>query len=422
MKYKRSPSSSHSNHVHSLSHVAWYHRYNRPNLFCRLPSLRPTPLSSPIHFCFSLSYYLFLAALDLYTMQKEASRSNMQPTQQIVPNVDTLISAYSSLDEEQQEIDKMKGRMIIPSVESLYADPSIFSDFPLPVGFLVQPFASERESLLKVERRPIRCEKCGAVASFLSEIDEEGKWVCCFCNERSSIPYGGESAVKTSSTDMRSLYQELDPKWTSVEYVSVPDDRSALYSPVTENRAILFLIDKSLSPNQFQQIRDALSVFLFDPALSNYYMGLVIFGEVIEIYEMEGSIGAADVFSGTQLPSPSVSPFPLSHVGRVISPPARARGQRSSRGRRLFQLPFSRARTREPPPLPPRHLRRRLSPTARSSVLPLASGGHQLRPTSSLHARLRCRHRRALFLLLLPRAAARPLAPLRHAGRIRDDF
>ena len=83
-------------------------------------------------------------------MQKEVSRSNMQPAQQIVPNVDTLISAYSSLDEEQQEIDQMKGRMIIPSVESLYADPSIFSDFPLPVGFLIQPFVSERESLVRV--------------------------------------------------------------------------------------------------------------------------------------------------------------------------------------------------------------------------------------------------------------------------------
>ena len=121
-------------------------------------------------------------------MQKEVSRSNMQPAQQIVPNVDTLISAYSSLDEEQQEIDQMKGRMIIPSVESLYADPSIFSDFPLPVGFLIQPFVSERESLVRVERKPIRCGKCGAIASFLSEIDEEGKWVCCFCKERSSIP------------------------------------------------------------------------------------------------------------------------------------------------------------------------------------------------------------------------------------------
>ena len=218
----------------------------------------------------------------------------------------------------------MKGRMIIPSVESLYADPSFFSDFPLPVGFLVQPFASEKESLVKVERKPIRCEKCGAVASFLSEIDEEGKWVCCFCDKRSSIPYGGENAVKTSSTDVRSLYQELDPKWTSVEYVSIPDDRSVLYSPVTENRAILFLVDKSLSPNQFQQIRDALSVFLFDPSLSNYYMGLIVFGEVIEIYEMEGSIGAADVFSGTQLPSPSVSPPPPSHLGRVLSPRPRA--------------------------------------------------------------------------------------------------
>lgn len=248
-------------------------------------------------------------------MQKEVSRSNMQPAQQIVPNVDTLISAYSSLDEEQQEIDQMKGRMIIPSVESLYADPSIFSDFPLPVGFLIQPFVSERESLVRVERKPIRCGKCGAIASFLSEIDEEGKWVCCFCKERSSIPYGGENAARTSSTDIRSLYPELDPKWSNVEYVSVPDDRSALYSPVTENRAILFLIDKSLSPNQFRQIREALSVFLFDPSLSNYYMGLIIFGEVIEIYEMEGSIGAADVFSGTQLPSPSVLSLSASHLG-----------------------------------------------------------------------------------------------------------
>ena len=77
----------------------------------------------------------------------------------------------------------MKGRMIIPSVESLYADPSIFSDFPLPVGFLIQPFVSERESLVRVERKPIRCGKCGAVASFLSEIYFEGKRVFCVFKE-----------------------------------------------------------------------------------------------------------------------------------------------------------------------------------------------------------------------------------------------
>lgn len=290
-----------------------------------LPQFLPFPFSLNHHsFLFCLSYYLYLAVFGIYMMQEEANRPSTQPAQHTVPNVDTLINAYSSLDEEQQEIDKWKGRMILPSVKSLYANPSIFSDFPLPVGFLIQPFASEKESLLKVEQKPIRCEKCGAVASYLSEIDEDGNWVCCFCKERSSIPYGGESAVKTSSAEVKSIYKELDSKWSSVEYVSVPEDRSALYSPVTENRAILFLIDKSLSPHQFRQIRDALSVFLFDPALSNYYMGLIVFGEVIEIYEMEGSIGAADVFSGTQLPSPSVPPLPPSHIGRVVSPPARA--------------------------------------------------------------------------------------------------
>ena len=69
------------------------------------------------------------------------------------------------------------------------------------------------------------------------------------------------------------------------------------------------MIDKSLTTKQFLHIQNSLSVVFSSPSLSHYYIGLIVFGEVIEIYELGGQIGEADVYPGSHLPSAAVRLF-----------------------------------------------------------------------------------------------------------------
>ena len=93
-------------------------------------------------------------------MKEESVWSNGKAPHRTVYNVDSLLNAFSSLDEEQQEIGEKKNRMIVPSVECLLSDSTIFNDFPLPVGFIFQPFVVLPRGCLRKEQHPIRCDRC----------------------------------------------------------------------------------------------------------------------------------------------------------------------------------------------------------------------------------------------------------------------
>ena len=236
-------------------------------------------------------------------MQEETVRSNGIAPHRTVYNVDTLLNAFSSLDEEQQEIGEKKNWMIVPSVECLLSDSTIFNDFPLPIGFIFQPFVALPRGCLRKEQSPIRCDCCEAISSNLSKVESNGNWKCAFCETINASP---EYVDKNKSVDLKSVYPEWNSETTTVEYQTMASDVNALYSPVSETRALLFLIDKSLSASHFVHLRESLDFFLNDTSFSDLYVGLIVFGDVIEIYELEGRVGEADVYSGSHLPSASV--------------------------------------------------------------------------------------------------------------------
>ena len=238
-------------------------------------------------------------------MEPEEIPVREKSSQRTVYNLDQLIQSYSSLDEEQAEIDKKMKRMVVPSVDMLYREPSVFNSFPLPIGFIFQPFVLESRDCLQVNHSPVRCARCKAIASNLSEVESNGNWKCAFCTTVSSSSYNNHYINKNKNMNIREEYGELNPNVHTVEFVVDNDKTPSLYSPSSNNRAILFLIDKSLSSTQFNQIRESLSVILEDPLCEEYYIGLIVFGDVVEIYELEGHVGTADVYSGTHLPSPS---------------------------------------------------------------------------------------------------------------------
>lgn len=236
-------------------------------------------------------------------MREEHVRPSGKAAHRTVYNVDKLLNAYSSLDEEQQEIEKKKNWMIVPSVECLVSDSTIFNDFPLPIGFIFQPFVVETRGCLQKEQHPIRCDHCEAISSNLSEVESNGNWKCAFCKTINSSP---EYVDRNKSLDMRSVHPEWSSESKTVEYLTTSSDVNTLYSPVSEARALLFLLDKSLTASQFEHLQDSLSIILNDCSVSDFYIGLIVFGDVIEIYELEGRVGEADVYSGSHLPSSSV--------------------------------------------------------------------------------------------------------------------
>lgn len=238
-------------------------------------------------------------------MQEELLRSQEKTSQRTVLSIDQLIQAYSSMDEEQEEIEKKANWMIIPSAESLYRESSVFGMFPLPVGFIFQPFAVESGDCLQVHHPPVRCARCKAVASNLSKVEDHGNWRCAFCTTVSSGPYNNQYININRQINLREEFAELNSEVNTVEFTVDGEMDPSLHSPSSNHRAVIFLIDKSLSAEQFQHIRESLSVIFNDPLCEDYSIGFIVFGDVIEIYELEGRVGEADVYSGTHLPSAS---------------------------------------------------------------------------------------------------------------------
>lgn len=222
--------------------------------------------------------------------------------------MDSLLSVYSSMDEEQRELEEKQRNMIVSSVSYLFNDSSIFNNFPLPIGFVVQPCNYSDERLLRIDQEPVRCEFCNAIASYISEFETNGNWKCSFCKTKSSTPYNNETFDKTNRLESTKDYKELSRNSDTVEYLNGMGDYDAEYTARADIKAVIFLIDKSLSSTHFENLQESISIILKNPSLSNYYIGLIVFGEVIEIYEMGGTVGEADVFSATQLPTEFVPP------------------------------------------------------------------------------------------------------------------
>lgn len=243
----------------------------------------------------------------------------VKPVQQSLYNMDSLIDVSSSMDEEQLEIEKKQNCMIVSSVDCLYSDPTLFDSFPLPIGLIVHPFLHNSDSTVHVTSKPVRCENCGVVASKLSEVESNGCWKCTFCSSISSEPYKGEYINKNKQINILECHPELSEDAETVEFGTCSEDENTLYSPTLDTHAIIFVIDKSLTTKQFLHIQNSLSVVFSSPSLSHYYIGLIVFGEVIEIYELGGQIGEADVYPGSHLPSAAVASLAVDLNHRMSS-------------------------------------------------------------------------------------------------------
>lgn len=239
-------------------------------------------------------------------METTEERPSSKPVHQSLYNVDNLINVSSSMDEEQQEMEKKQNCMIVSSIDCLFSDPILFDSFPLPIGIIVHPFSHDSEKALHIETAPVRCANCGVIASNLSDVESNGCWRCTFCSSISSEPYNGEYTIRGKEINIQERYPELSKEADTVEYRNSSQEDNILYSPTLDARAIIFVIDKSLTTKQFLHIQNSLSVVFSSPSLSHYYIGLIVFGDVIEIYELGGQIGEADVYSGSHLPSNAV--------------------------------------------------------------------------------------------------------------------
>ena len=239
-------------------------------------------------------------------METTEERPSPKPVHQSLYNVDNLINVSSSMDEEQQEMEKKQNCMIVSSIDCLFSDPILFDSFPLPIGVIVHPFSHDSEKALHIETAPVRCTNCGAIASNLSDVESNGCWRCTFCSSISSEPYNGEYTIGGKEINIQERYPELSKEADTVEYRNTLQEDNILYSPTLDTRAIIFVIDKSLTTKQFLHIQNSLSVVFSSPSFSHYYIGLIVFGDVIEIYELGGQIGEADVYSGSHLPSTAV--------------------------------------------------------------------------------------------------------------------
>ena len=207
------------------------------------------------------------------------------------------------MTDEYQELENRPRKMIVSSVNYLYNDSSIFDHFPMPIGLVIQPFEYDSYSTLRIDQEPVRCENCNAIASYISEFETNGNWKCSFCKTKSSIPYNNVSFDRNNRFGDAQEYSELSKNAKTVEYLNGTGCFDFEYTARADLKAVIFLIDKSLSSEHFKNIQQSLSIILNNDSLSNYYIGLIVFGDVIEIYEMGGTIGEADIFSASQLPT-----------------------------------------------------------------------------------------------------------------------
>ena len=229
-------------------------------------------------------------------------------------NMDDLLHVYSTMSDEHQELENRPKKMIVSSVNYLYNDSSIFDHFPMPIGLVIQPFEYDSFSTLRIDQEPVRCENCNAIASYISEFETNGNWKCSFCKAKSSIPYNNVSLGKTNRSEEIQDYCELSKNAETVEYLNGTGCFDFEYTARADLKAVIFLIDKSLSSEHFKNIQQSLSIILNNDSLSNYYIGLIVFGDVIEIYEMGGNIGEADIFSASQLPTEFVCSWKILNV------------------------------------------------------------------------------------------------------------
>lgn len=239
-------------------------------------------------------------------MQSDPNQSAFRATQQAAYNMDRAINAISSLDDEQSELEREEANMVISSFDVLYSDSSIFNDFPLPLGVMVQPFSMDSSRICQVDTEPIRCNHCGAIVSSASEVGDDGYWKCAFCETMSSFSYGSGEAVAGKKNEVLSAHPELLREGETREYCGGTTDANVLYSPAADTKALIFIIDKSLTTAQFKHIQESLSVVLGNLSLSHYYVGLIVYSDIIEIYELGGTVGEADVFPGNRMPSQMV--------------------------------------------------------------------------------------------------------------------
>lgn len=228
--------------------------------------------------------------------------------------MDSLLSVYSTMDEEQRELEKKQKNMIVSSTTYLYNDSSIFNHFPLPIGLIIQPFEYDSLSMLRIDQEPVRCENCNAIASYFSEFETNGSWRCSFCKTKSSNPYNNETFGKNNRLESTDQYRELSKNSDTVEYLNGMGEFDYEYTARSDLKAVIFLIDKSLNSSHFRNIQESLAIVLRNPSLKNYYIGLIVFGDVIEIYEMGGQVGEADVFSASQLPTEFVFFVQMYHL------------------------------------------------------------------------------------------------------------
>lgn len=242
-------------------------------------------------------------------MNESSSRTAGESVLQSGYNMDSLLSVYSTMDEEQQDLEKKQNQMIVCSVNCLYNDSTIFNSFPLPIGLIVQPFLFDSLCTLRIDQEPVRCEFCHAIASYISEFETNGSWRCSFCKTKSSIPYNNEVFEKNKQLNSTEQYRELSKNAATVEYLNGVMDYEVEFAANADIKAVIFLIDKSLSSAHIKNIQESLSIILKNASFSNYYIGLIVFGDVIEIYEMSGEMGEADVFSSTQMPTEFVLIF-----------------------------------------------------------------------------------------------------------------
>ena len=226
-----------------------------------------------------------------------------KPVQHSLYNMDNLISAYSSMDEELQGVEEQQHQMIIPNFRSFCVDTSLYDTFPLPIGLVVQPFVKDPLHTSRLHCQALRCDSCGAVFDQSDCLSEEELLKCAFCGTVSNYSCR-DHPLFTNNLEQESYHEESSPR--IYEYVEKEEGTSVLYSPSSSTTALLFIIDKSLSGEQFQHIQESLEIVLNDLPIENCYTGLIVYGEVIEIYEFGGPLGEADVFSGSHLPDAAV--------------------------------------------------------------------------------------------------------------------
>ena len=161
-------------------------------------------------------------------MQSDRDQSAKKAIHQTLYNIDSVLNAISSLDDEEAELEKEENNMIITSFDTLYSDSSIFNDFPIPLGVIVQPFSTNPKLLRRVDGDPIRCDHCGAVASSADEIGDNGYWKCSFCQTLSSFSYGNGESVVGKRNELLELRPELAMDGERIEYSPSATDVNVL--------------------------------------------------------------------------------------------------------------------------------------------------------------------------------------------------